>query len=34
MKSITKYLKNIIEAWAEARLAYISRNRKSYPMGS
>ncbi len=34
MKNIIKYLKTIIEAWAEARLAYIARNRKSYPMGS
>ena len=34
MENLIKYLKNIVEAWSEARLAYLSRNRKSYPMGS
>ncbi|MEN9944132.1 MAG: hypothetical protein RLY18_90 [Pseudomonadota bacterium] len=34
MKNLMKYLKSIVEAWSEARLAYIARNRKSYPMGS
>ncbi len=34
MKNLIKYLKDIIQAWSEARLAYIARNRKGYPMGS
>ena len=34
MKNLIKLLKNSIEAWSEARLAYLERNRKNYPMGS
>ncbi len=34
MKNLIKCVKSIVEAWSEARLAYIARNRKSYPMGS
>ncbi len=34
MKNLVKYLKSIVEAWSEARLAYIARKKKNYPMGS
>ncbi len=34
MKNLMKYLKSIVEAWSEARLAYIARKQKSYPIGS
>jgi len=34
MKNLVKFLKSIVEVWSEARLAYLARNRKNYPMGS
>lgn len=34
MKNVVKYLKSVVEAWSEARLAYVARLRNTYPMGS
>ena len=34
MKSPMKYLKSIVEAWSEARIAYVTRKQKNYPIGS
>jgi hypothetical protein len=34
MKKLVRFLKSILEAWSEARLAYFLRHQKNYPMGS
>jgi hypothetical protein len=34
MKNVLGLLKNILDAWTEARLAYLARRTKNYPIGS
>ncbi|MEY3509104.1 MAG: hypothetical protein RLZ21_861 [Pseudomonadota bacterium] len=34
MKKVYSFIKSVLEAWSEARLAYILRNKKNYPIGS
>ena len=34
MKNILRLLKSLLDAWSEARLAYLARRTKNYPIGS
>ena len=34
MKKILQLLKSVLDAWSEARLAYLARRTKNYPIGS
>jgi hypothetical protein len=34
MKKVYSFIKSVLEAWSEARLAYFLRNKKNYPIGS
>ncbi len=34
VKKVFIFIKSVLEAWSEARLAYFLRNKKNYPIGS
>jgi len=34
MKKLLNYIESVLNAWSEARLAYIMRHKKNYPMSS